>query len=128
MSTGMTYSAEKTNLDEDRASQLPDPAGYKLLVMLQPLEEKTDGGIIIPENRLKDENQASIVACVLKVGPDAYADKVKFPNGPWCKKGDWIILKSYAGIRLSIHDCDFRLINDDTVEGTIDDPRGVSRS
>lgn len=110
-----------------KASQLPEPTGYRILVAPKQVEEKTAGGIHLPEERVDKESDASIVFCVLKLGPDAYLDKKKFPEGPWCKEGDWIIAPSYSGTRIKIHGMDFRIINDDTVHAVIDDPRFVAR-
>ncbi len=107
--------------------QLPTPAGYHLLIALPEVKEKTDGGIIIPEERRDAESAASIVGYVLDMGPDCYLDKSKFPSGPWCKRKDWILMSAYAGTRLKIWDKEFRIINDDSVEGVIENPSGVAR-
>lgn len=127
MSAGMSYSEEKPQVTSDVASQMPQPTGFRLLIALAPVEEKTEGGIVIPEERRDLESDASIIGCVLKMGPDAYANKEKFPNGPYCEVGDWIIMKSYSGVRFGVHDVKFRLINDDTVQAVIEDPRGITR-
>lgn len=110
------------------ASQLPEPSGFRLLIAMPELEEKTDGGIFIPEASRDREQTASIVGFVLKQGPLAYADADKFPNGPWCGIGDWVIFRAYSGTRLKIHGKEFRLINDDTVEAVVEDPRGIKRA
>lgn len=111
-----------------KPTQLPEPSGYKLLIALPDVEEKTDGGIYKPESVQHIETTASIVGCVLKMGPQAYNDDKRFPNGPWCKEGDWILMRAYSGTRILIHGREFRLINDDTVEAVVDDPRGVQRA
>jgi co-chaperonin GroES (HSP10) len=111
-----------------KASQLPEPTGYRILVAPKEVEETTSGGIHLPDERRDKESDASIVFCVLKLGPDAYQDPKKFPAGAWCKEGDWVILPSYAGTRLKIHGMEFRIINDDTVHAVIDDPRAVARA
>lgn len=116
---------------EDRkASQLPTPCGYKLLIALPSVEEKTEGGIIRPDSLLKAEETASIVGFVVEVGPLAYQDAAKFPTGPWCKKGDFVVFRSYSGTRLkrTKGGQELRLINDDTVEAVVDDPRGWMRA
>ena len=82
----------------------------------------------MPDSLSSAEHTASIVGCVLKLGSLAYRDVKKFPTGPWCKEGDWILMRSYSGTRVRIHDKEFRLINDDTVEAVVEDPRGVSRA
>lgn len=109
-------------------SVLPEPSGFKLLVALPRVKSKTEGGIYIPEERQLSEQVASIVGCVLKMGSDCYQDEKRFPNGPWCKVGDWVLMRAYAGSRIMVHGEEFRLINDDSVEATVDDPRGVFRA
>jgi len=108
-------------------TQLPEPSGYKLLIALPEVDEKTDGGIIKAQATRQLEEVGSIVGFVMKLGPDAYQDKSKFPNGPYCKEGDFILMRSYSGTRFNIHDREFRLINDDSVEAIVDDPRGIRK-
>ena len=91
-------------------------------------EEKTEGGIIKAKQTIQLEELGSIVGFVMALGPDAYADKKRFPNGPYCKEGDFIIMRSYSGTRIKIHGKEFRLINDDSVEAVVDDPRGVYKA
>lgn len=110
------------------ASQLPEPTGYKLLIALPEPEEKTGGGIIKAAKTLHEEEIGSIVGFVLKMGPDAYKSDERFPSGPYCKLGDWIMMRSYSGTRFKIHGKEFRLINDDSVEAVVEDPRGVVKA
>lgn len=110
------------------ASQLPLPKGYRILIALPDSEEKTAGGIIRPEDLRKREETASILGFVLKMGPDCYADESRFANGPYCKEGDWVIFRSYSGTRFKLYGREFRLINDDTVEAVVEDPRGYERA
>jgi|TARA_R100001530_G_scaffold122215_1_gene89783 co-chaperonin GroES (HSP10) len=110
------------------ASQLPEPTGYKILIALPEADKKTAGGIIKAEETLRIEETASVTGFVMKMGPDCYKDENKFPNGSWCKEGDWIIMRAFSGTRISIHGKEFRLINDDTVEAIVDDPRGIQRA
>lgn len=112
---------------DTKPSQLPEPTGYKILIALPEVEEKTEGGIIKAQETMHLEEVGSIVGLVLKLGPDAYQDKKKFPNGPYCKEGDFVLMRSYSGTRFSIHGKEFRLINDDSVEAVIDDPRGIRK-
>jgi co-chaperonin GroES (HSP10) len=98
------------------------------LIAVPEISEKTDGGLIRPDQLVKAEETASIVGFVVKTGPDAYADLNKFPNGPWCKDGDFVIFRSYSGTRFKVLGKEFRLINDDTVEAVVEDPRGYSRA
>lgn len=110
-----------------KAKQLPIPQGYKLLITLPELDETTAGGIFIPGAIRDAEQTASIVGFVLKLGSLAYKDEKRFPDGPWCKEGDWVLFRAYSGTRIKIHGKEFRLINDDTVEAVVEDPRGVQR-
>ena len=109
------------------ASQLPDPKGYKLLIALPEPDEVTEGGIIKAKQTMEIEEVGSICGFVLKMGPDAYKDDKKFPSGPYCDEGDWILMRSYSGTRFKIHGKEFRLINDDSVEAVVGDPRGVEK-
>ena len=109
------------------AKQLPEPRGFKILIALPELEEKTDGGIHLPEQVRNTEALATVVGFVLKMGDLCYLDEKKFPNGPWCNEGDWVLFRAYSGTRIKIHGKEFRLINDDMVEAVVEDPRGISR-
>ncbi len=122
MYTGNTTTEEKV------ASKLPNPQGYKILIGVPEVSDKTDGGVIMPDGLKSAEETASIIGFVMNLGPDAYADEGKFPNGPYCKEGDFVIFRSYSGTRFKIHGKEFRLINDDTVEAVVDDPRGYARA
>ena len=113
---------------EEVASLLPEPSGYRILILLPEIEEKTDGGIIRPDGLREAEERASIVGFVMKIGPDAYSDKKRFPNDPWCKEGDFVMFRAYSGTRFKIKGKEFRLINDDTVEGVVEDPRMIERA
>jgi len=120
--------AVKTEEDEPRkAHQLPEPKGYKILIALPEPDEKTEGGILKAKETLHVEEIGSICGFVLKLGPDAYKDKSRFPTGPYCKEQDWVLMRSYSGTRFKIHGKEFRLINDDSVEGVVEDPRGIEK-
>ena len=110
------------------ASQLPDPRGYKLLIALPEIDEATDGGIIKSAQSQHEESIATAVGFVMSMGPDAYVNYSRFPNGPYCEVGDWVVFRAFSGTRLKIHGREFRLINDDTVEAVVEDPRGVERA
>jgi chaperonin GroES len=114
--------------DEGLKAKLPTPVGYKILIAIPEVSEKTEGGVYMPDNLKTVEETASIIGFVLKVGSGAYADQSRFPDGPWCKEGDFVIFRSYSGTRFKIKGQEFRIINDDTVEGVVDDPRGYSRA
>ncbi len=121
------YSAEKIKLDEETTRKLPEPQGYKLLIAIPKLEEKTTGGVIIPDKLKGMEQTASIIGLVIALGKAAYNDADKFPDGPYCKEGDFVIFRSYSGTRFKLRGEEFRLINDDTVEAVVDDPREYTR-
>jgi len=120
---------KKSSSEEDqKAKQLPEPSGYRILIALPNPEEKTEGGIIKAASLVERESVGSICGFVMKLGPDAYEDKKRFPNGAYCKEGDWIIMRSYSGTRFLVHGKEFRLINDDSVEAVVEDPRGVVKA
>lgn len=108
--------------------QLPNPSGWKILVVMPEAEEKTEGGIVKASSTIRDEEVANICGYVLKLGPECYQDERRFPNGAWCKAGDWVIFRAYSGTRMKMYGKEFRLINDDTVEAVVDDPTGVVRA
>ena len=120
------YKDEKVT-EEKVATQLPEPKGYKVLISTVEVNEKTEGGVYMPDQLRQAEETASIIGFVMKTGPDAYSDKDRFPNGAYCKEGDFVIFRSYSGTRFKIHGKEFRLINDDTVEAVVEDPRGYTR-
>jgi len=122
-----TIQAVEESSEAEKAKQLPEPSGYHILIGIPESEEKTDGGILKARQTIEIEETATIVGFVLKLGPDCYQDKKRFPSGPWCKEGDFILMRSYSGTRISIHGKEFRIINDDTVEAVVEDPRGISR-
>lgn len=111
------------------ATQLPKPRGYKLLCAIPEVEDKFSGtDLLKPESLSKTEEHSTTVLFVIDVGPDSYADQTKFPNGPWCQKGDFVLVRAYSGTRFKIHGREFRLINDDQVEAVVEDPRGYTRA
>jgi len=122
--------SEKDVEEEDPryASQLPEPKGYKLLIALPEVEEATEGGIIKSVQSQHEESIATIVGWVMSMGLDAYVNYNRFPSGPYCQVGDWVVFRAFSGTRLKIRGREFRLINDDTVEAVVEDPRGVERA
>ena len=122
-----TIKVDNTKVKEDLHAKLPEPTGYRLLIALPEIDEKTQGGVIMPDGLVKDESTASIIGFVLKTGPDAYSDKERFPDGPWCKQGDYVMFRMNTGTRFKVNDKEFRLMNDDSVEAVIPDPRGICR-
>lgn len=119
---------DKTVEEDNVLAKLPDPKGYRLLIAIPEVSQKTEGGLYIPDERRNAEETASLIGYVLKVGSEAYADQGRFPSGPWCKEGDFVIFRSYSGTRFKVMGKEFRLINDDTVEAVVEDPRGYSRA
>ena len=122
---------EKDATPEDKATSLPLPTGWKLLCIVPDVSEKLDGtelDLVKPTSVLKQEEHATTVLFVLKVGPDAYKDAAKFPNGAWCKEGDFVLVRTYSGTRFKIFGKEFRLINDDQVDAVVQDPRGITRA
>jgi len=113
---------------EEKARQLPTPSGYRILCAIPEVEEEYESGILKSDATINYEEKLATVLFVVDIGPDCYQDKTRFPNGPWCKKGDFVIVRPNAGTRLLIHGREFRLINDDSVESVVLDPRGIKRA
>jgi co-chaperonin GroES (HSP10) len=115
---------------EEKGKLLPKPAGYRILCAIPEAEkqfEDSEIGLIKADETMRNEETLTTVLFVVDMGPDCYKDPDKFPTGPWCKQGDFILVRPHAGTRLVIHGREFRIINDDSVEGTVDDPRGIKR-
>lgn len=113
---------------EEKAKQLPRPSGYRILCAIPDMEkEYGDSGLIKAEETLMIEETLTTVLFVVDMGPDCYKDASRFPSGAYCKKGDFILIRPNSGTRLIIHGKEFRVINDDSVEGVVDDPRGIRR-
>ena len=115
-----TEAPEKTNLEK-----LPDPTGWRILVMPFRVKEKSEGGIIIAQETLDRARAAVQVGYVLKMGPLCYRGEDKYPTGPWCKEKDWVIFARYAGSRMEIEGGEIRMLNDDEVLGTIENPEDL---
>ena len=113
----------KLNLPDE--SRTVRPVGYQLLVVPYEPEEKTRGGIIIPKKSLDQERMASQCAYVWMLGTDAYTDTSKFPTGPWCKVGDWVLLSKWGGKRFKVDGVDLRMINDDEILGVVPVPEAL---
>jgi len=115
---------------EEKAKQLPRPQGYRILCAVPEQDETIEGselGLVKSEEMMRTDEILTTVLFVVSVGPDCYADKTRFPTGPWCKEGDFVIVRPNAGTRIVIHGKEFRSINDDSVEMVVDDPRGITR-
>ena len=113
---------------EEKAKQLPRPSGYRILCAIPEMEkEYGESGLIKADETLMIEETLTTVLFVVDMGPDCYKDVSRFPSGPYCQKGDFILIRPNSGTRLVIHGKEFRVINDDSVEGVVDDPRGIRR-
>ncbi len=112
-------------IEQSVMDRIPKPTGWRIVILPYRGAEKTKGGIVIADQTLERERAATVCGYVLSVGPLAYADEGKFPTGPWCKKGDWIVFGRYAGARLPIDGGEIRIINDDEVLATIQNPEDI---
>lgn len=112
---------------DDKAKQIPDPVTYHILCMLPEAAEEYEGGLIKSSQTMQFEELLSPVLFVAKIGPDAFNDEKRFPSGPSCKVGDFIVVRPNTGTRMKIHGTEWRLLNDDAVEAVIQDPRGIQR-
>lgn len=120
---------EETASDKEKSRAIPEPTGWKILCMVPDVAQTFEGSTIVKADTfIKQEETATTVLYVLRVGPDAYKDKAKFPSGAWCKEGDFVLVRTYSGTRFKIYGKEFRLLNDDQIDAVVDDPRGVSRA
>lgn len=113
---------------EAKARQLPEPKGYRMLCMVPKIEEEYESGILKADETRKVEEQTTVVLFVAKMGDMAYTDETRFPTGPWCKEGDFVLVRPYTGTRIKLYGTEWRIINDDSVEAVVEDPRGLSRA
>jgi co-chaperonin GroES (HSP10) len=122
----LTNLLDKSN--EEKATQLPKPSGYRILCAIPEVEKEYEGSNLLKaKETLHIEETLTTVLFVVDLGPDCYKDDSRYPTGPWCKKGDFVLVRPNAGTRLVIHGREFRIINDDSVEAVVDDPRGIKR-
>lgn len=128
------YEAPETDhspftFDDPRVeAALPRPTGYQILVVPVQPEEKTEGGIIRVEETIRNERTSAVVGNVIRMGPDCYKDEKRFPNGPYCQVGDWVIFHAYSGTRIMVAKQEFRLLDDDTIKAVVTDPRLITRA
>lgn len=116
---------DPTKLPQSMVDRLPQPSGWRVLILPYKGSSVTKGGVYKPEEVMEKYALATVVGYVLRVGSEAYKDQSKYPNGPWCKEGDWVIIGRYAGARFKIEGGEVRIINDDEVIGTISDPEDI---
>ena len=115
--------------EEELDAQLPKPVGYRILVALPEVEDTYgDSGIIKSSKEMHNDHIMSIMGLVLDMGDGAYSDKERFPTGPWCKTGDYVMFRMNTGPRFKVGGVEYRLMNDDSIEATVTDPRGISRA
>ena len=113
------------DMDQSVIDRIPKPTGWRIVVLPFRPPKKSKGGIVLAEQAVERQQIATVCGYVVATGPLAYADKDKFPEGPWCKKGDWIVFGRYAGARISLDDGEIRILNDDEVLATIQDPEDI---
>lgn len=113
---------------DEKARQLPRPSGYRILCAIPNVDEEFENGLLKADVTIDYEEKLATVLFVVDLGPDCYKDTARFPNGAWCKKGDFVIVRPNSGTRLLIHGKEFRMINDDSVEAVVEDPRGIKRA
>lgn len=137
MTTEILIGQDVNNLDaatalpdtpERKAKQVPEPKTYHILTVVPDAEDQFESGLIKADSTIHYEEVLTPVLFVMKLGPDAYKDQTRFPSGPSCKEGDFVIVRPNSGTRLKIHGREFRIINDDSVEAVVEDPRGISRA
>lgn len=116
---------KRQNKNKKEVEKIPKPTGFRIVILPLTLKSKTKGGLHLTDDTIEQAQITTNVCKVLKVGPDAYADKERFPKGPWCKKGDWILITKYAGSRIRIEGGELRIINDDEVLAVIDHPSDI---
>jgi hypothetical protein len=127
LSQAVDLSAVMNKTIAERATQLPKPTGYHILCAIPEAEKDFDNGLAKADETMRVEELLTTVLFVVDLGPDCYRDEKRFPSGAWCKPGDFVLVRPHAGSRLVIHGREFRVINDDSVEGTVLDPRGIRR-
>lgn len=121
--------ADEEQAQEELEAQIPRPCGYKLLIALPQVEETFGHSAIVKADQTRrDEYILSTVGCVLDMGEQAYMDKDRFPGGKWCEVGDYVMFRANTGTRFKVGKQEYRLMNDDSIEAIVDDPRAVSRA
>ena len=116
---------KEKDLTKEDSNKLPQPTGWRMLVLPFKMKEKTKGGVILAEDTLERQQGASQVGLVMAMGSQCYKDKERYPEGPWCKEKDWVMFARYAGSRIKIEGGEMRLLNDDEVLATIDSPEDI---
>jgi co-chaperonin GroES (HSP10) len=127
--TTMTEAAVKINEETEFEAQLPKPVGYRLLIALPQVADTYEGTSILKTDSERGRDHImSIIGLVVDMGNDAYGDEARFPDGPWCKQGDYVMFRMNSGTRFTIGGTEYRLMNDDSIEAVVADPRGITRA
>jgi len=124
----MIMSEAQTVTDAELEAQLPVPVGYKLLIALPTIEDTYDSGLVKAENTKHVEQVLSMIGLVLDMGPQAYSDPDRYPNGPWCEVGQYVLFRTNTGTRFRFNGTEYRLMNDDSIEAVVSDPQGITRA
>ena len=110
---------------KNEVEKIPQPSGWRIVLFPLKLQGKTKGGVLLTDETVTESQVTTNICKVLKMGPECYKDKEKFPSGPWCKEGDWVLITRYAGSRIRIDGGELRIINDDEILAVVDDPRDI---
>ena len=110
---------------KNESEKVPNPVGWRIVLFPLKLDSKTKGGLILTDETVEQSQVTTNICKVLKMGPECYRDKDKFPSGPWCKENDWVLITRYAGSRIRIEGGELRIINDDEILAVVDDPRDI---
>jgi co-chaperonin GroES (HSP10) len=121
-------SEAQTITADELEAQLPVPVGYKLLIALPTIEDTYESGLVKAENTKHVEQVLSMIGLVLDMGPQAYSDPDRYPDGPWCEVGDYVLFRTNTGTRFRFNGTEYRLMNDDSIEAVVSDPQGITRA
>ena len=125
----MTEPAVKLSGEQEFEAQLPKPVGYRLLIALPQTSETYEGTRILKTDTERNRDHImSIIGLVVDMGADAYKDASRYPDGPWCQPGDYVMFRMNSGTRFKMGDVEYRLMNDDSIEAVVADPRGIQRA
>jgi len=124
----MMMTEAQTVTDAEMEAQLPVPVGYKLLIALPTVDDTYESGLIKAENTKHEEQVLSMIGLVLDMGAQAYSDLDRFPHGPWCEVGQYVLFRANTGTRFRFKGTEYRLMNDDSIEAVVSDPQGITRA
>jgi len=119
------WDSKQAEKEKKELEKIPTPTGWRLVLFPLKLNSKTKSGLYLTDDTIAESQMTTNICKVLKCGSDAYKDKKRYPNGPWCKEGDWVLITSYAGSRIKIEDGELRIVNEDEIIATVDDPRDI---